>query len=128
MFSATITPADAKQAVTWWSTNESVLKFEDENSGNATIVDVGEATITATATDGSNVKSAPHSITITPDLAAGNTIDDANEKVSTINGGYDVSKITDFAKLLKTEALVDHSENLFGKTTVHTSSASILGQ
>ena len=55
-YTATVNPNNAKQAVTWSSNNEAVLKFENENSGTATIVGLGEATITATATDGSSVK------------------------------------------------------------------------
>ena len=54
-YTATVKPDDAKQAVTWSSNNEDVLKFEDENSGTATIVGAGETTITATATDGSGI-------------------------------------------------------------------------
>ncbi len=52
-YTAIVEPDNAKQTVTWSSSNPDVLKFEDENSGTATIVGAGEATITATATDGS---------------------------------------------------------------------------
>jgi len=55
-FSALIYPKDANQKVTWKSSNTSIMSFEDENSGIVKGMGAGEATVTATATDGSKVE------------------------------------------------------------------------
>ena len=58
-FTASVYPVDANQEVTWKSSNTSIIKFsdkeEDKHSGKITVSGVGEVTITATSTDGSNV-------------------------------------------------------------------------
>lgn len=63
-YDAIVTPTEAIQAVTWSSSNEDILKFDDKTSGTAAIVGAGTVTIKATATDGSNATSEPYEITI----------------------------------------------------------------
>lgn len=53
-FSATVSPADARQTVKWSSDNTAVAKIS--STGKMTAVRVGWATITATASDGSGAK------------------------------------------------------------------------
>ena len=73
MLVATILPeTTANKSVTWNSSNESVA-IVDEN-GVVTAIAVGEATITATTTDGSNL-SATCKVTVVPTLAETITLD-----------------------------------------------------
>ena len=73
MLVATILPeTTANKSVTWNSSNESVA-IVDEN-GEVTAIAVGEATITATTTDGSNL-SATCKVTVVPTLAETITLD-----------------------------------------------------
>lgn len=53
--SAVISPRTANQEVKWSSSNNKVIKFDDEDSGKAEAGAIGEATVTATAADGSGV-------------------------------------------------------------------------
>ena len=70
---ATVLPELAtNKSVTWSSSNESVATV-DEN-GVVTAIAVGEATITATTTDGSNL-SASCKVTVNPTLATSITLD-----------------------------------------------------
>lgn len=70
--SATVLPAEASQAVTWASDNESVATVDDQ--GNVTAVAPGIANITATTTDGSNL-SATAVITVQTPLATSIELD-----------------------------------------------------
>lgn len=54
--SAIVLPKDASQKVKWSSSDSSVIKFDDENSGKAEGNRKGTATVTATVTDGSKGK------------------------------------------------------------------------
>lgn len=54
--SATVAPNDANQKVKWSSSDSYVINFDDEESGKADSRVVGEATVTATSTDGSKDK------------------------------------------------------------------------
>ena len=73
MLVATILPeTTANKSVTWNSSNESVA-IVDEN-GVVTAIAVGEATIIATTTDGSNL-SASCKVTVVPTLAESITLD-----------------------------------------------------
>lgn len=54
-FSASVEPSNANPKVTWKSSNPSIISFTNEDSGKIEVRGVGEATITATATDGSNI-------------------------------------------------------------------------
>lgn len=53
--SAVISPRTANQEVKWSSSDSKVIKFNDEDSGKAEGGAIGEATVTATAVDGSKV-------------------------------------------------------------------------
>ncbi|MBD5451122.1 MAG: hypothetical protein HDR25_00635 [Lachnospiraceae bacterium] len=53
-FFATVSPENAKQEVIWKSSNPSIISFADKESGEIEVKGVGDATITAEATDGSN--------------------------------------------------------------------------
>lgn len=50
---ASILPKDANQKVKWSSSNSSVISFDDDETGKADSRAIGEATVTATAADGS---------------------------------------------------------------------------
>lgn len=65
---ATITPSDASQEVEWTSSNTSVATVNE--NGLVTAVNLGDATITATTKDGSNL-SASCAISVAPEFAGG---------------------------------------------------------
>ena len=70
---ATVAPATTTdKSVTWTSSNEAVATVDA--NGKVTAVAVGEATITATTTDGSNL-SASCKVTVVPTLATSITLD-----------------------------------------------------
>ena len=70
---ATVLPENAtNKSVTWKSSNEAVATVDA--NGKVTAVAVGEATITATTTDGSNL-SASCKVTVVPTLAESITLD-----------------------------------------------------
>lgn len=65
---ATVSPADASQEVAWASSNTSVATVNE--NGLVTAMSLGDATITATTKDGTNL-SASCAVTVVPEFASG---------------------------------------------------------
>lgn len=81
-FKATVKPDTADQFVTWKSSNSECVEV-NENSGQVTIKQAGKATITATATDGSNqTKNCEVVVLERPTKVEVAVVNDADPKVS----------------------------------------------
>ena len=114
-FSGTVTPDDAlNKDITWSSSDPNVLKFEDENSGTATIVGTGTATVKATAADGLG-GTGTKVVSVTPATGVGYIIDYPSETIQVVDG-YQVSRDTDFATLLQTGDAIYPEETVYVRT------------
>lgn len=85
-FEATVLPGDATDKSVVWSTSDEAVATVDGN-GNVTAIDVGEAIITATTTDGSGISASCHVTVLAPEKGDSNVNGTVNiaDAVNTAN-------------------------------------------
>ena len=118
---ATITPADASQEVAWTSSAPTVATVSD--NGLVTAVSLGDATITATTKDGTNL-SASCAVSVAPEFASGISLNqssvnmhfgESSQLVATITPS-DASQEVTWTSSNPSVVIVDEDGLLFAKS------------
>ncbi len=114
---ATITPSDASQTVTWTSSDPSVLSVDD--NGLLFAKALGNATVTATTTDGTNL-SATCSVTVSHRYTYSNDVDcDGTVTAADITALYDYLLDGDMRYISTSDVNDDGSVNAADITSVY---------